>query len=148
MSDKVSNLQPFTRENAAEMGRRGGLKRAEKAAARKAASVPDLDGVLLVLDRFNRDELGPRAAACAGLVIARVAAGEVPVRHAGDAAALVTALVDVARLEAGEATSHVIAARVNVDATADRVRALQEQARQALASGAASTAPEHEGSGS
>jgi hypothetical protein len=61
-------------------------------------------------------------------MIGRVSSGD---QRVPDPAAWVRVLVDVARLEAGEATSATLVAHVGSDAAA-RVLALQAQARAAL----------------
>ena len=60
--------------------------------------------------------------------------GKVPIRNGDEAATLLRALVDVARIEAGEATSTAVVAHVGAGAAAE-VLALRDQARRALGRG-------------
>ena len=63
--------------------------------------------------------------------MAQVASGAVPVRNGDEAATLLRALVDVARLESGDPTSTTVVAHVGSDAMA-RVVALRDAARAAI----------------
>jgi hypothetical protein len=126
-------LHPFRKGDprAAEYGRKGG----EARRARAAAQASSARAVALVLDEvrgtFSRETLGPDAAAAAGWVVAQVVAGKVPMRNADEAATLLRALVDVARLEGGESTDMRVVAHIGADATA-AVLALRDQARRAI----------------
>ena len=55
--------------------------------------------------RFQRGDLGTDALMTAHSIIKRVLAGDIPVRNGADAAAIVKALVEIGRLEQGEATA-------------------------------------------
>jgi hypothetical protein len=131
---RMSNLVPFTPETAAEAGRRSG----EAKRARKVAASADVRTAAAALDQvraaFSRDQLGPDAAAAASYIVGRIVAGSIPLRNGSEAAELLRALVDVARLEAGQATSASAVLHVGADATA-RVLALRDQARAALGMG-------------
>jgi len=133
----TANLTPFRKGDprASEAGRRGAATRQ----AQRAAQRGELHEVAAELRRlantFHRDELGPMAAAAAIDAIGRVQRGEWKVRDPAD---WVRVLVDVARLEAGEATSAALIAHVG----ADQVRALRDQARAALPSAAADSVAE------
>jgi hypothetical protein len=131
----TNNLQPFKKGDprAIEAGRKGGQARRVRAELARAETRKVAEHVATLATTFDRENLGPAAAAVAMELIGRVSRGEIPVRHAGDAAELVKVLVDVARLEAGESTSNAVVAHVTSDQLA-RVRALQEQARTALSS--------------
>jgi hypothetical protein len=133
----TNNLQPFKKGDprAIEAGRKGGQARRVRAELVRAETQKVAQHVATLAATFDREDLGPAAAAVAMELIGRVSRGEIPVRHAGDAAELVKVLVDVARLEAGESTSNAVVAHVTSDQLA-RVRALQEQARTALSSSA------------
>jgi hypothetical protein len=127
----TSQLTPFTTETAREMGRRSGeARRAGKVARSKDVRTASA-ALVEVREAFDRDRLGPDAAAAAGYVIGRIVTGSIPIRHAEDAATLLRALVDVARLEAGQPTTATAVLHVGADATA-RVLALRDQARAAL----------------
>jgi hypothetical protein len=66
--------------------------------------------------------------------LARIAAGQIPIRNGDEAATLLRAMVDIARLEEGQPTSTAVIAHVGRSATAD-VLALRDQARRALGVG-------------
>jgi hypothetical protein len=131
-SNGVANLQPFQKGDprASEAGRRGAAAKRAKREIERASSQETSAHIATLVTTYTREDLGPAAAAAAVELIGRVSRGEIPVRHAGDAAELVKVLVDVARLEAGESTSNAVVAHVTSDQLA-RVRALQEQARTA-----------------
>jgi len=76
--------------------------------------------------------------------MARVLSGEVPIRHASDAAEWVRVLVDIARLEAGQPTSASIVAHVDGAAVTARLDEIRGQAIAALASPAAQVTGEAE----
>ena len=99
-----ANLLPWRKGDprAIAAARKGGQARARNAAARRAAALEPAAALEQVADRFNRDQLGPMAAAVAMWTMGEVVAGRQKVR---DPAAWVRVLVDVARLEAGEVTS-------------------------------------------
>jgi hypothetical protein len=128
-----TNLRPFVPGDprAAEAGRKGAETRAAKRAARVTSSRETAAVLRTIVDTFHRGDLGEASAAVAGWLLGRIAAGQVPIRNAGEAADLLRALVDVARLEAGEATSTAIVAHVGAGATAE-VLALRDQARRML----------------
>lgn len=126
-------LIPFTPETARIAAARSVEARRVKREAAKladAATASEVAGVLASFRQsFERGDLGENAAAAASWLIGRVVTGRIPVRHASDAAALLTVLVDVARLEAGEPTSLAVVGHVS---GSDRVRELQRRARAAI----------------
>lgn len=132
--DPAPHLQPhrWTPERAREAGKKSAqVRRARKAAtAKNAAQLSAHLGA--VRATFEGADLVESISAVLVVVLARVAAGEIPVRHAGDAAELVRALHEVARLETGQPTA--IRADVKVDASValDRLAALQQTARATL----------------
>lgn len=128
--DRRSGLQPFRKGDprTAELAKKGADTRRANAAARKASTRATADTLRSVRDTFTRGELGESSAAVAGWLLGRIAAGAIPVRNAGEAADLLRALVDVARLEAGQATSTALVAHVGTGATAE-VLALRDKAR-------------------
>lgn len=95
------NLTPFN----SETGRAAALKSVEVRRARAEEQRVDREIAKRLRATFDRTTLGDDALVCAHSIIQRVQAGEIPVRHAGDAASWVKALVDIGRLEKGEATS-------------------------------------------
>jgi len=128
-----THLTPFRKgeARAAEAGRKGAeTRRAQKTS--RARSAKEIVKVLdTIVETFDRSRLGPQAAASAGWLLARITAGQVPIRNAEEAASLLRALVDVARLEEGQPTSTALVAHVGASATAE-VLALRDQARAAL----------------
>lgn len=144
-TDTTANLQPFTKGDprAVEAGRKGAeVRRANR--ARQAGDAQTVATELATLRAsFERETLGPNAAAAAQWLIARVTRGDIPVRNGDEAAALLRAFVDVARLEAGEATAHSIHATIDRGEAVARVAALQARAREVL--GAAAVAVDDAG---
>jgi len=127
------NLTPFVKGDAraVEAGRKGAAVRRARRDA-KASSVREVAAVLTTLrGEFDRGSLGPDAAAVGGWLLGRIVSGSIPIRNGDEAASLLRALVDVARLEAGESTSNTLVAHVGAGAAAE-VRALRDQARAAL----------------
>jgi hypothetical protein len=107
------------------------VRRAKRAATR-ATSLEVVRQLEALANSHMRTQLGPMAAAAAMDAIGRVTSGEVKLRGA-DVAGWVRALVDVARMEAGEPTSAALIAHVSTADVAARVEQLQVQARAALA---------------
>src|SRR5262245_26339288 len=120
-----SGLTPFDSERGREAGRRSAdSRRAAKAAGR--ASVQAVAGELRALAAtWERGDLGPLAFAAAADLIGRVARGDVPVRNGSEAADLLRALVDVGRIESGDAQRTVAVAHLSGPALAARLRELQ-----------------------
>jgi hypothetical protein len=137
MSAVPTGLVPFDKESA----RQAGLKSAEARRVRKLARAADVEQVATevrkLVVQYERHELGPMAfAACADLV-GRVVRGDIPVRNGSEAADLMRALVDIGRLESGDAQRTVAVAHLTGPALAQRLRELQ---RVDVVSSAASTA--------
>jgi len=135
MGTNTAGLRPFTTDTAAAAGRAS----VEARRARKAIAATETSALRAELDRvrdtFQRDELGEAAAAVAGQLLARVAAGAIVVKGP-DVAALLRVLVDIARLEAGEHTSAALVGHVSTSDALARVATLREEARAALGSAA------------
>jgi hypothetical protein len=131
-----AQLRPFRKGDprASEAAR----KSAESRRATKQARRGDVRQAARLLeslaDTHSREDLGRHAAAVAGYVLGQIAGGRVPIRNADDAATLLRALVDVARIEEGQPTSTALVAHVGTGATAE-VLALRDQARRALGVG-------------
>lgn len=126
---QADNLRPFTAETAvAAAAKSAEIRRAKRDARRKEAQSVARHLATLTA-AHDRAQLGPVAAAAAMDCIGRVASGEVPIRNASEASEWVRVLVDVARLEAGEATSASIVAHIGPT----EVKALRDEARKALA---------------
>jgi hypothetical protein len=134
-------LRPFDSERARAAAHRSADSRRAKAAIVRAQ--PDaIAGELRKLAAVHeRGELGPMALAAAADLIGRVVRGDVPVRNGGEAAELLRALVDIGRIEAGDATRTVAVAHMSGPALAARLRELQVSA----AVQAADDAPPHVG---
>ena len=129
----TANLRPFVKGDprAVEAGKRSvEARRARATIATDGTSAlrRELDTVTAT---FERGELGAQAAAVAGLLLAKVAAGVITVKGP-DVAALLRVLVDVARLEAGEPTSQAVVAHIGTSQALERVAELRKQAREAL----------------
>jgi hypothetical protein len=126
------HLTPFRKGDAraSEAGKKGAAARTAAAAAKRADALVILDRVRTLGAAADRADLGPAAVGAALEMIGRVSSGD---QRVPDPAAWLRVLVDVARLEAGEATSATLVAHVGSDAAA-RVMALQQQARAALSS--------------
>jgi hypothetical protein len=129
-------LKPFAKGDPRAVA--AGKKGAEALRARREASSSSGRQVVKVLDTLRdtarREDLGPNAAGVASWLLGRIVQGAIPVRNGGEAADLLRALVDVARLEAGESTSNTLVAHVGAGAAAE-VIALRDQARRALGQG-------------
>jgi hypothetical protein len=134
-------LRPFDSERARSAGRRSADARRARAMVGRAA--PDVVARELrqVAGTYERAELGPMAMAAAADLIGRVVRGDVPVRNGGEAAELLRALVDVARIEAGDATRTVAVAHLSGPALAQRLRELQVSAAVSAADDAPALAP-------
>lgn len=132
-SDPASrrNLTPWTKGDprAIEAARKGGEARRRNAEARRLAGAEPIAVLDRIASTFDRDQLGPLAAAAAVHCIGEVVAGRQKVR---DPAAWVRVLVDVARLEAGQVTDLRARVEVGADALAEAV-ALRNAARRAIA---------------
>jgi hypothetical protein len=131
---RYSGLTPFRKgdDRASIMGRRGAAAKRTRRTAQHANTRAIIKELNTLRTSYNRADLGDIAAAAALDAIGRVVRGEVRLRGA-DMAPWVRALVDIARLEAGEATSASLVAHVSAADVAARVDALQAQARAALA---------------
>jgi hypothetical protein len=131
-------LRPFVKGDgrAVAAGRKGAETRRAKRAAERAASEQVAGELRRLVGSFDREALGPLAAAAAADMIGRVARGEQAVRDPAD---WVRVLVDVARLEAGEVTSASVVAHVGREAAA-AVIALRDRARAQVEVGPSSSA--------
>jgi len=128
---KITPFRPG--DPVAARGRRLGQAAQREAAVLRRAKITELrDLVADAIEAHPRERLGPAAAAAASSVIASVLTGDVRIRHGEDAAALIRVLVDVARLESGDATSHTLNAHLSPDDTLARIRELRDRARLTL----------------
>lgn len=127
MGTRTDQLIPFDSETASRAGKRSAEVRRQRALARQVAAADDARTLATHLqtfqDTFQREELGAQAAAVGAYIMARIAAGQIPIRHAGDAADLLTALHNMTRLEEGQATSHVMHGSVEIVQRIEALRA-------------------------
>lgn len=131
----------FTSETAREAGRRSGEARRRKKAEReaiaeltKAARARALesvhgDGGALGIPPdgagSNAADLRSSALAVVDLLLDMALTGKVPVRHAGDLAALVDKVHAIYRLEGGESTSNTAHLTVSSDAVLAKLEAVR-----------------------
>lgn len=135
MSGEVpTGLTPFRKGDprASEAGRKGVAARRAKQALQRADSMAIARELATIAETHDRSMLGPTLAAVAMELAGRVARGEIPVRNGDEAATLVRTFVDIARLEAGQATSHSVHATISPADALARIEELQRAARQAL----------------
>ena len=99
-------LRPFTPgDPRAAAGRAKAVATRREQRALKTARIGDITALLSdLVAACPREQLGPAAAAVAQDVIARILAGDIKIRHAGDAADLIRTLHAVARLEESQPT--------------------------------------------
>jgi hypothetical protein len=115
-------------ERAREAGRKSAAVRAERKRIERLSNIETVDQLHALTEACRTVDLADASLTAAIWAIAQVTAGKVPLRHGEDVAALVRALVDVARLINGQPTStsaivHMSAAEANA-----RLRELSEQA--------------------
>ena len=143
MGTRTDQLTPFTAESASEAGRKSGEARRQKALAKRVANTTQArelaDHLQTFADTFDRQTIGTHTAAVAAMILAKLAAGQVPIRHAADAAELLKVLVDITRLEEGQATSHVMHGSVQIVERIEQMRA--ELTRGAITSTGPDTSP-------
>lgn len=129
MAGSVDQLTPFDSERAKEAGRRSGEVRRQRAAAQRLKNTTEArelaDHLATFGETFHRDDIGTHSAAVAAMILARIAAGQIPIRHAADAADLLTALHNLTRLEEGQATSHTLNATVDAGTIVARIEQLR-----------------------
>lgn len=141
-----NGLVPFTSDTARAAGLRSAdARRARKLAGRANAEQVASD-VRTLAATYERGELGPIAIAAAVDLIGRVARGDVPIRNGSEAADLIRALVDIGRLEGGEAQRSVAIAHLSGPALATRLRELQRDDVSAAVSAVADRAIDVQGS--
>lgn len=125
------NLQPFAKGDprAVEAGRKGAEVKRQKREALKIVRVADARAGAAILatltEGYQRDQLGASAAGAAQHVIARIANGEIPIKDASDAAALLKVLHDMTRLEEGQSTSNIMHGTIDAGAILQRIEALR-----------------------
>jgi hypothetical protein len=128
---RVDNLKPFNPETASLAGKRSAEARRAKALAQRAADANNAreaaEHLATFTQAFPRDSMGPNAAAIGNYILSRIALGLIPIRHAADAAELLKVVVDIARLEEGQATSHTLHASIDSAAIVARIEQLRHE---------------------
>ena len=127
MGTRTDQLTPFDSESASRAGKRSAEVRRQRALARQVAAADDARTLANHLETysqtFQREDLSTNTAAVAAMILAKLAAGQVPIRHAGDAAELLKVLVDITRLEEGQSTSNVLHGSVEIVKRIEAMRA-------------------------
>jgi hypothetical protein len=129
MSKRTDQLTPFTPETASRAGKRSAEVRRQRAIARQVEQAQDARTLATHLqtfaDTFQRDDIGTHSAAVAAMILAKIAAGQVPIRHAADAAELLKVLHDMTRLEEGQSTSNILHGTIDSGAIIARIEELR-----------------------
>jgi hypothetical protein len=128
---RTDQLTPFNSTTARAAAQRSAEVRRARRRLGTATSLDVSHVIADALQAHERSKLGPLAAALAAEVMGRLLTNEIKLRGA-DVGPVLRALVDIARLEAGEATSATLVAHVDASAVAARVGELQRRARAAL----------------
>lgn len=123
-----TTLTPFTSETASAAGKKSAAARRARAAAKRQADAITNRNLAEWCDTYERDKLGEVAAATAQKLCDDILCGRIEV-DARSAAPLLSALVDIARIEAGLHTSATMHATITTDQTLDRIRQLRAQAQ-------------------
>ncbi len=121
------NLVMFEKgsDRAREAGRKGGRARAAKHATARVNTSALAVQLTQLQTSFKREALGPAAAALCVALIVRVELGEIKV-EGKDLPALLQVLLDITRLEAGEATSQSVVAHISSSDAIARLKVLRE----------------------
>lgn len=132
----TSNLTPFTKGDprAVAAGKASAATRAANRDSRVKAARQAAAQLVTFNESYQRGNLGANAANVAQFILGRIGTGDIPVRNGDEAAALLRALVDIARLEEGQATSHTLTATLSAADAVQRVVLLQQAARLELQS--------------
>lgn len=128
---RTRHLTPFTpdeegRRRASEAGKKGALVKRERALARKVEQQAITAALSELRDTYHREDLGPTAAALAQELMRRTVTGQIPVRNGDELAKLLGQLVEIARLESGQATAHTAHVAASAQDLVDALR--REQA--------------------
>lgn len=123
------HLRPFTSATASEAGKRSAAARKAKAAEQRAAKAVIERSLTEWADTFQREDLGTRCALAAQKVAADILSGAIVVTEK-NAAPILTALVDITRLEEGLHTSATMHASITMgDDPMDRIRQIRAAAQ-------------------
>ena len=127
-----ANLAPFTGTDGHARAVAAGIKSGEVRRAKKQANELQQTtdsrelhkNLTELVTTFERGNLPLAAAAAAQYLIARVLTGGITI-EGRDVASLISALVDVARLEGGQSTSHTVIAHMSSVETMERLQELR-----------------------
>ena len=123
-----TTLTPFTKETASAAGKKSAENRRARATARRAADAITNRKLDEWCATYERDRLGEVAAATAQKLCDDILCGRIEV-DARSAAALLPALVDIARIEAGLHTSATMHANVAMTDPMERIREIRARAQ-------------------
>lgn len=126
------NLKPITsRERAVELGKKSAAARQARREVERAGNVAKAkqagEQLAYLMASFKRDDLGPAASAVAQQTLHRIATGEIPIRNGSEAAEILRVTVDIARLEAGQATSQTAHIALSAEQVQARLAELQQR---------------------
>lgn len=138
----VDNLRPFKPGDprAIEAGRKSAAVRRAKRADQVQRGSDAASELRAFAASFERGDVAPAAWAVAGLLLHKIASGAIEVRRGDEAAALLRAVVDVARMEGGEPTSASVVAHMSSGDMAARIARLQAEVIEASSTDADPTA--------
>lgn len=128
-------------ERAAAAGRKGAATRRANAAAKRSATLDAASSIAILRTAYERETVGDLARLIVVDTLARIGKGEIPIRHAADAAELIRTLVDIARVEEGKATS--ITATLTGADLVGKLREAQQLVDGARTAGEITHAPTH-----
>ena len=125
------NLRPITsREQAVELGKKSAAARRARREAERAGNPSRAkeagEQLQSLMQSFNRQDLGPAASAVAQQTLHRIATGEIPIRNGSEAAEILRVTVDIARLEAGQATSQTAHIALSAEQVQARLAAIAQ----------------------
>lgn len=127
------HLTPFIEgdSRAVIAGKKSGEVRRARAVAERAKRSEDAltlaSHLATFTQTFDRTDVGAQAAAVAQMILARIAANQIPIRHAADAAELLRVLVDVTRLEEGLHTTASLSAQLDSSAIVARIEQMRAE---------------------
>lgn len=117
-----------TTERARELGKKSAAARIARREAERAGNISRSreagQHLQALMQSFQRADLGPAASAVAQQTLHRIATGEIPIRNGSEAAEILRVTVDIARLEAGQATSQTAHIALSAEQVQARLAAL------------------------
>jgi len=122
----AKNLVLFEKgsKRAREAGRKGGQTRSKNALAKRALTTELTETLQQLQKGFKREQLGPTAAALAISLIIRAETGEIEITGK-DLPEMLKVLVEVVRLEAGQATSLTAVGHVSDVSVMEQLREMR-----------------------